>query len=141
MRFKVGDDADGHRRQRFAFARAQVRQDFQRQVMRAEDRVRFELAQLRDKFVGRQMRQRPPESSQLFYQGRIVGLFENVRIELRRVFHDLHIPINVNFAVKARGKREHVQSLERIAGAQRAPGFFERGSSLHMAGAGCHSRY
>ena len=141
MRFKVGDDADGHRRQRFAFARAQVRQDFQRQVMRAEDRVRFELAQLRDKLVRRQMGQRAPEASQLFDQRWIVGLLKHMRIELRRVLHDLHISIHVDLPIKARREREHIQALQRIARTQPAPRFFESRSRLHVSRPGCHSRY
>src|SRR5206468_2494958 len=113
---------------------AEASQDFQGQVMRAENGFRLEFPELTDKFVRCEVSEGASEASKLFDQGGVIGLFENVGVKFGSVFDDLYVAIDVDFAIQPRGKGEHIKALEEVFGTEGAPGLFEGGGGLDMSG-------
>ena len=129
VRLEVRDHADCQWIESLPF---QMGHDLDRQVMRANHGVRPERLQIfHELFVGL-LGKPSPETGHLPQQLRVVRLLEHHAPQLRRVFHQFHVALDVNPALQARNKIEQIDLLHHIARAQGAPCLLQSGCRLQM---------
>ena len=98
VRFEVRDHTDRHRIEPFPF---QMRHDFHRQVMGADHRIRLEPLQILHKFFVGPLGEPASQTSHLAQPGGVVGLFEDHAPQLRCVFDQFHVALDVNPPLQA----------------------------------------
>jgi hypothetical protein len=133
--FEVCDNADGENRMPCRVGFVQFAHDFQGHEMRAKDSLGPEFRQLPHKPAGGHLGQHSAGACQFACESGVVCPLKEMRPQIRRVFDEFYVALDVNFPVENRSEFQDVETPESVLGAARAPGFFERGSGLHVASA------
>ncbi len=101
--------------------RLQARQHFQRQIMSAQNHIRFELLHVPRELCARVAREKLFQPIHPSCQRRIIRRFKKHSPNFRRMFDQFHITIGVDFPVQRRKEFQKINPVDHIFGPKRSP--------------------
>src|SRR5262249_10801007 len=138
--FEIGDDTGSERKLRDAATALQRSQDFERQEVCAEHRLRIELPKKADELAIRVFGEPPPQRGELAEAFGVVGLLEEELVQLRSVLHQLDVSLGISPSLQLRHEIHQINALDLVNWARRLPCLFERRRRLNMSAADGHRR-